>query len=123
MTQPLPIRQAAKVLEVSEPTLRRWIREGAPCVQLGSSGRGKGSIVDIDAVRLWQARRHGVHGVAIELLPQIAEALSDVLRRDGGDGRPAHLRLGIAPRAAAELLTAAYGRISRAVGTPETDHE
>jgi hypothetical protein len=123
MTTPVPIRQASLMLGVSEPTLRRWIRNGAPCLQLGSAGRGKGSIVDIDAIRLWQARRHGVHGVANELLPQIAEALSDVLKRDGGDGRPAHLRLGIAPRAAAELLTAAYGRISRAVGSPETDHD
>lgn len=53
----LPIEQAAAELGVSVPTLRRWMRQGAPVAARGRRGRGHVALIDPAEVRAWQARR------------------------------------------------------------------
>lgn len=108
----VPLVVAASQLGVHPSTVRRWIAdEGAPCVELGSVGRGKGSLVDIEELRRWLAERHGAkHNGAgtfpTDLLDRLAEALWDTLRRD-----EAHLRVGGIERDTASVLLMAYGRL------------
>lgn len=118
----LPLNRAAVALGVSAPTLRRWIRNGAPCTALGSVGRGHGSRVDVEAVRAWRLRSLGAAAPPGDLLQKIAAALGDVLRRDDGSGLPTHIRLKVHKDAAAELIFQAYRRVARVVD-PQIDHE
>lgn len=68
-TSAVPLKEAAKVIGVDVSTLRRDIVKGCPTVDLGSVGRGNGTLVDIATVRQWRARRRGdVLGVLEESL-------------------------------------------------------
>src|SRR5688572_9582041 len=49
------LSEAAARLGKSPATLRRWIAEGAPCVAPGAAGRGRGAVIDIEAIRRWRA--------------------------------------------------------------------
>ncbi|MDQ5978256.1 MAG: hypothetical protein QG602_1230 [Verrucomicrobiota bacterium] len=51
----LPLPAAAVELGISEPTLRRWLRQGAPVTRQGRRGRGRVALVDPVAVRRWRA--------------------------------------------------------------------
>jgi len=105
------LTEAARELAVSAGTLRRWLRQGAPCARPGEVGRGHGARVDIEAVRRWRA---GVGlADAAALLDRVACALWSTYTRDAGHGEPAHASLGIRHRAAAGLLYVAYTRIAR----------
>lgn len=94
----ISLKEAAKVLEIDISTLRRDIAAGCPVVELGSVGRGKGSRVDVDAVRRWRA---GVRG---EVLPVLENALMAVFQ----DG--VHKRVKMPPGAVAYLLLKIYER-------------
>jgi hypothetical protein len=53
----VPLPAAARELRVSVPTLRRWIRAGAPQARRGRRGRGGRALVDPAAIVAW--RRFG----------------------------------------------------------------
>lgn len=92
---------AARTLNKSPATLRRWIAAGAPTVCPGEVGRGRGAIVNPDDLLRW---RHGVkQREADETLHLIASALLDFHRRDTGIDAPAHKTLGIHDKTAAAL--------------------
>jgi hypothetical protein len=67
--------------------------------------------VDVAALERW---RRGDHVVA-EIMERIGGAFVDVLKRDAGEGVPAHRTLGIRRSYAAALLAIAYERVHRAV--------
>lgn len=67
---PLPIEQAAQALGVSEVTLRRWLRAGAPQAARGRRGRGHVALIDPAEVRDWQAGRRAA-GDAGQLLADL----------------------------------------------------
>ncbi|HMS82265.1 MAG TPA: helix-turn-helix domain-containing protein [Nitrospira sp.] len=101
-TEHLPVgvslKEAADVLGIDVSTLRRDIAAGCPTVELGSVGRGKGSRVDVDAVRRWRAGTRG------DVLPLLETTLMAVFR----DG--VHERLKIHPGAVAYVLLRVYER-------------
>lgn len=72
MSGPVPVPAAARELRVSEITLRRWVRDGAPVVLRGGRGRGNATLICPDAVRAW--RDGGVVGLSPE---DIAGAVAD----------------------------------------------
>ena len=79
-------------------------------------GRGKGALLNLDDVARWRADCLGVsHKAPDNVLERIEMALLDVLRRDGGDGRPIAALLGLTNTQAAILLTHALSRITRAL--------
>ena len=88
MIAPLP--QAARVLKVSVPTLRRWLREGAPQVRRGRRGRGGDTLVDVQAIAAWRACRHApvdhaaLRVFAAELPELVAHAISGAFERMDG---------------------------------------
>lgn len=51
----LPLPAAARELGVSVPTLRRWLRQGAPQAARGRRGRGHAATIDPEQVRAWRA--------------------------------------------------------------------
>jgi hypothetical protein len=106
----IKLDQAAAALGVTGATVRRWVREGAPCVEMGGAGRGKGSLVDLDELRRWRA------GAAVvpdgdDLVQRLPELLFDFWRRDSGLDGPAHRDLGISDRAAAAYLATLFGYV------------
>lgn len=117
MTGAVSLTAAAASLDVSAATVRRWIRQGAPCARQGDYGRGHSARVVVAEIAAWRARR----AVSVsapgepERIDQIAQALLDTLMCDAGQGEPAHVALGISRRQAAALLALAFERIGRAV--------
>jgi hypothetical protein len=83
--------------------------QGCPAESLGEVGRGKGSLVDLDAVRRWRAEKYGVVSgprQSADVLSIVAGALVDALKRDR-----AHERVNIKEGPASGLLAIAYQRI------------
>jgi hypothetical protein len=71
----LPLPEAARALGVSTPTLRRWLRAGAPQTRRGRRGRGGHALLDPAALAAWRQRQAA--GVAIsarELAAWLPEA-------------------------------------------------
>ena len=82
----MTIVQVAKKLGKHPATIRAWVRRGAPCLTLGSVGRGHGSCLDLDALQRWRVQQlaPGLTSRADDDLLGIVEtALLDCLRRDG----------------------------------------
>lgn len=110
------VAQAAQHFRVSRETIRQWIRAGAPCVELGSVGRGHSARLNLDDVARWRAARLGVSAdPGGDVMTRIEQALADVTRRDGGSGAPIHVQLGIDAERAATLLAHVHNRIARAL--------
>lgn len=110
MPKALKLADAARVLKKHPATLRRWVARGAPTVNgPGEVGRGKGPLVDLDALVRWKAGDLS-HLDDVDQLRRLAVALLDTFKRDCGSGEPAHVRLDIEPRKAAGLLVLAYQR-------------
>ena len=78
-------RQAAAELDVSESTVRAWIRAGAPTVRLGSEGRGRGSRVVVADL---QRRRRAAAAAPAGMSAQ--DVLSLVARRGAAAARRAY---------------------------------
>lgn len=80
----LPLNEAARALNTSETTLRRWIDAGAPVARRGRRGRGHVTLVDPAAVEAWLAAKaddgtaaalHSLAGALPEILANaVAEA-------------------------------------------------
>ena len=73
-TSPVPLRVAAKVLNVDVSTLRRWIRAGACTVRPGEPGRGHGAMVNVADLQRWRATHGATAVLAEEWQQQVAEA-------------------------------------------------
>lgn len=114
MPSPVSIKAAARELGRSVATVRRWVREGAPTVRLGEVGRGRGSLVEAEALRRW---REGTPASPEGLtLATVAAALYDAYRRaPEGHSQPAWAELGLSHQQAAVLLVEAYREIARSV--------
>jgi transposase len=104
------IGETARHFGVSAGTVRRWVREGCPTIELGSAGRGRGSRLDLTAVTRWRGR-----AVESNTLEVVHSAIFDVAIRDGGGGRPIAHQLGIAPEKVATLFSHLLSRIERSL--------
>jgi hypothetical protein len=82
---PLPLPAAADALGVTVPTLRRWIRAGAPLARRGRRGRGRQALVDVRAIEAWRASQAPTLAAAAAGLPEVLAAVVEraVLEADG----------------------------------------
>lgn len=106
---PLRLSEAAEQLRVHPATLRRWIACGCPTVSPGEVGRGKGSLVDCEAVTRWRLGKNApalVQRRNDDILRIIETALADTLKRDGS-----HEQVNMNRGQASGLLALAYQRI------------
>jgi hypothetical protein len=92
----MTVRQLAMHLGVHIGTVRRWVRFGCPCIELGSVGRGHGTQLDPVEVQQWRVSQLIPTLAAqaeADVLKILATALYDVLKRDGlmGQTLPAEL--------------------------------
>lgn len=101
MTGPLPLAEAARELDVSEATLRRWIATGAPVAQRGRRGRGCRTLICPNAIRQWRAAT-GREQVLIELGSALPELLAESVAKSWQE---AH---GIDKRRLAGILSATW---------------
>ena len=101
----ISLAEAARVLGKHPATIRRWIAQGCPCETLGEVGRGRGSLVSLDAVQRWRAGNESRRDDD-RILALIAESFSDALKRD----RASH-RVGIDEGQAAGFLVLVFERI------------
>ncbi|MCC7200905.1 MAG: terminase small subunit [Gammaproteobacteria bacterium] len=109
----LPLPAAAVELGISEPTLRRWMRQGAPVTRQGGRGRGRAALIDPVAVAAWRApgKAAGIDAqvFAAELPELLAAAVwSTFVTISGPHKRPAAGELAAAWYA---MTTAALDRL------------
>ena len=110
------IKAAAAALNVQPDTVRGWIRRGAPVVQPGANGPGRGALVDLEAVRRWRAR-------AADDAPLVAIDAGLIARGALAAYRAGlHRDLGITDRQAAALLAESWAHTVReATGHPPSE--
>lgn len=81
----LPVPQAAAALDLSVVQLRRLLRQGAPVARRGARGRGRATLVDVQAVRAWRASQHVTLAAASAAIPDVlADALAGSLEQSDG---------------------------------------
>lgn len=79
----LPLPAAARALSVSEATLRRWIRRGAPQARRGRRGRGHACLIDVAAITAWRGHHGpspGLRVFASEIPELVAAAVDECFR-------------------------------------------
>ena len=88
--------------------------------ELGEVGRGKGSRVDLEAVKRWRGQKaqdtQQQQRTATEFLGVVVRSLADVMQEDA-----AHRRVQIEKAKACGLLALAYQRIWQAVSMQSPD--
>lgn len=95
----LPLPAAARALGVSERQLRRFLRDGAPVARRGGRGRGRATLIDVEAVRAWRARPDDrLRQFAGEVPELVAEAAEEAFQLVEGPQK----------RAAAGILAGAW---------------
>ena len=107
----MTLSAASKILGVHPGTVRKWIRQGAPTLELGSVGRGHSSQVDPEAIRRWLVQRD-VPGVVEQTQAAQLNALADSLWRVLRNDQAARV-VGITERQAAGLLLLTYERLAK----------
>ena len=105
MSQGISITKAARALNRTPSTLRRWVQKGCPCVRPGEVGRGKGAILNLQDVITWRGGGGVFQASDDERLEFLAGVLMDVLRRD-----EIHERIGIEASEMAGMLVLIYER-------------
>lgn len=95
-----PVSAAARELGISPETLRLWIRSGCPALP-GGPGRGKGSRVNVAAVRVWRDRKASSSEGQLRAIASVA---LDFYRRGMEPDVPGQRILGISNARAAALL-------------------
>lgn len=73
------IADAARELGVSVPTLKRWLRQGAPVAHRGRRGRGCRTLVDPAAIRAWRQAQDADHAQAEAALRTLAGRIPQLL--------------------------------------------
>lgn len=73
-----PVPEAARELGISPPTLKRWIRAGAPVARRGRRGRGCRTLVDPEAVDAWR-RAQGGEDALRALAGRLPEIVGDAM--------------------------------------------
>lgn len=109
------VAEAARQLGVSAPTVRRWVAEGAPTVQLGRAGRGNGSRVDPDELRAWRAGGVAPRDDVVILAGLAAGIRATFVEEVEGYGRPAHAVVGLRGIDAAGYLVCVFMCCARSV--------
>src|SRR5690606_32463639 len=75
----LPIPAAAAQLGVSTPTLKRWLRQGAPVARRGRRGRGCRTLIDPEAIRAWRRAQDADHAQVEAVLRALAGRIPELL--------------------------------------------
>jgi hypothetical protein len=78
LSEPLPLIDAARELDIAPSTLRRWIASGAPCARRGSRGRGRCTLVDPAALDAWR-RAQTAEAQLLALAADLPELLADAI--------------------------------------------
>lgn len=95
----VPLTAAARKLNVSVPTLRRWMADGAPVARRGRRGRGGAALLDVAAIEAWRgtgAATDLLHVLAAEVPELVAGAVEEAFRAATGPHKRAfagHLAL------------------------------
>ena len=124
MTKLLRLAEAARVLDTSPGSLRRWVRdEGCPAIE-GGRGRGKGRLIDVDAARSWRAAKEAQGRKA--QLQELGRFALDFWRRGCELDEPGQRLVGIRDGHAAALLVffvqyVARRLIAEEMPTPEIE--
>jgi hypothetical protein len=85
MSESIPA--AARTLGVSEATLRRWLRVGAPVARRGGRGRGRRTLVDAAAIEAWRGCGKASDALVVfaaELPELVADAVHEAFMLTGG---------------------------------------
>lgn len=77
MSAPLPVRDAARLLNEREATIRGWLLAGAPCIRRGAKGRGRCALVDVEQLRRW--RNGDEDRRLLEFAAEVPALLADAL--------------------------------------------
>lgn len=107
MSEVVSISSAAHRLGKSPSTVRKWLREGAPCERPGESGRGHGARVVVADLLEWRAGIKPDLGV-VDRREKLANCMREFLRRDCGAGVPWPRAIGVQEAKAAALLRAFF---------------
>jgi hypothetical protein len=103
----VPLKVAARQLQVSQRTLQRWATEpGFPIAQEGGPGRGKGARVNVDAIKQWRCSSSNIVHIEPAKDLRAITRLALAFHRQGQD--PGHLgqrSVGISDSQAADYLT------------------
>jgi hypothetical protein len=74
MSMPISVAEAAKLLNVTEATVNRYVREeGLPTVTRGSAGAGHKTTIDLARILDWKRRRAENH-----LIPWVADGSNPI---------------------------------------------
>lgn len=77
--KPVTVSEAARALNVTPKTIRKWLRDedGPPCERPGRRGPGRGALVYVSDLVKWRAQRAGIDAGTISddrLMTIIADA-------------------------------------------------
>lgn len=108
----VPLAEAARSLGKSEATVRRWVREGAPCARPGRAGRNGGALVVVEDLQRWRATTRAAEPDSAHFLAQLKHLVADYHR--AGDHRLVGLQDEPARLLYAALLEYVGGRLNRA---------
>jgi hypothetical protein len=95
---------AARELRVSVPTLRRWLRAGAPVAHRGRRGRGGQALIDPAAVAAWRGSGKAEHGDLIVFANELPELVAGAIAESFQHIEGPHKRLAAGALAGAWYL-------------------
>jgi len=107
------VQQIALQEDVNPSTVKRWIKNGLPCVRRGRSGRGNGALLNPEVVKAYRREQgSAAPGLPVEeVVRRVADALKDALDIDHCD-----IRAGIAQADSAAVLIVVWDRLCKAFG-------
>lgn len=76
---PSSLSEAAAALGISRRELKRWIAAGAPVIVRGRRGRGNRELLDVEALRAWDAARRAPRDAVRAAMATLAHQLPERL--------------------------------------------